>query len=64
VIKKDKMGGACRTYGINNKFILNLLENLNARDHSHDLGVDREIILEKITKFYMRIWTGFIWLKM
>jgi hypothetical protein len=40
------------------------LENLKGRDHSEDLGVDRRIILECITKKQDgKVWTGFIWLR-
>jgi hypothetical protein len=39
-------------------------ENLNGRDHSKDLGVDRRPTLEEILKKQGgRVWTGFMWLK-
>jgi hypothetical protein len=40
------------------------LENLKGRDHSEELGVNGEIILEWILeKHPENIWTGFIWLR-
>jgi len=40
-------------------------ENLEGREPSEDLGVDRKIILEWITgKQGGKVWTGFIWLRM
>jgi hypothetical protein len=39
-------------------------ENLNGRDHSEDLGVDRKIILEWILgEEGWGMWTGCIWLR-
>jgi hypothetical protein len=41
------------------------LENLQKRDHWGNLGMDGRIILELVLKEYgVRIWTGFIWLRM
>jgi hypothetical protein len=40
-----------------------LKENLKRRDHSHDLGIDGEIILEwMIGKEGGHVWTDCIWL--
>jgi len=40
------------------------LKNLKGRDHSEDLDVDRKIILEWILEIYVvRVWIGFIWLR-
>jgi hypothetical protein len=39
-------------------------ENLNARDHSEDLGIDGKITLGWILQAYGgKLWTGFIWLR-
>jgi hypothetical protein len=41
------------------------LENLQKRDHWGNQGMDGRIILEFVLKEYgVRIWTGFIWLRM
>jgi hypothetical protein len=38
--------------------------NLKGRDHSEDLGVNRETILEWILgKYGGKVWSGFIWLR-
>jgi hypothetical protein len=40
------------------------LENLKGKDHSEDLGVDRNIILKLILgKQGEKLWTGCIWLR-
>jgi hypothetical protein len=40
------------------------LENLKGRDHSKDLGVDGNIILEWILgQKSEKLWSGFIWLR-
>jgi hypothetical protein len=38
------------------------LENLKRRDHTEDLGVDGEIILECLGNEDGRVWIGCIWL--
>jgi hypothetical protein len=41
-----------------------LLENLKARDHLEDLGIDGRIILDCILEKYGRkVWNGFIQLR-
>jgi hypothetical protein len=40
------MGGACSTYGRDEIYPKFWSENLKERDHSEDLGMDREIILQ------------------
>jgi hypothetical protein len=40
-----------------------LSENLKEKDHFEDLDIDR-IILRWIMENGMRIWAGFIWLRM
>jgi hypothetical protein len=41
------------------------LENLKGRDHLQDLGVDENIILERILgKWGGKVCTGFIWLRL
>jgi hypothetical protein len=41
-----------------------VFENLKARSHLGEVGVDGKIVLEWILeKFGMRVWTGFIWLR-
>jgi hypothetical protein len=41
------------------------MENLNGREHSEDLGVDRKIILKCILrKLGEKFWSECIWLRM
>jgi hypothetical protein len=40
------------------------LGNLKGREHSEDLDVDGNTILERILEMYGgKVWTGFIWLR-
>jgi hypothetical protein len=41
-----------------------LIQNLNGRDYSEDLGVNERIILIWILGTYdEKVWTGFMWLR-
>lgn len=54
--KENEMSGACRTQGIDDKFILNLSESLNGREQLCDLDVDGKTKLELTgTKFHTKI---------
>jgi hypothetical protein len=44
-LKEGEIGGTSSMHWKDEKCIKNCLENLKGRDHSKDLGVDREIIL-------------------
>jgi hypothetical protein len=49
------MERACSTHRI-------LVENLKVRDNSEDLGIDEEVILERLLrKWDGKMWTGFFW---
>jgi hypothetical protein len=62
-VQEDEMGGSCSTP---EKDYTNFWpENLKVRDHSKHLGADVRIILEWILgKQGVKLWTGFIWLRM
>jgi hypothetical protein len=62
----NEMGGACVTYGRQERYIHTVLwwGGLRERDHLGDLGVDKNIIL----KWIFETWdgkerTGLIWLR-
>jgi hypothetical protein len=58
------MGGASRMYGKDEKCIQNSDQNLKWEDNLEDPEVDGRIILEWILeKRSVRMWTGFIWVK-
>jgi hypothetical protein len=40
------MGGECSTHGRNERYTQSLSANLNGKDLSADLGLDKKIILE------------------
>jgi hypothetical protein len=44
----DEVDEACNTHGREDKCLHFLLEYLQGRDHSEDIGVDGEVILEWI----------------
>ena len=59
--RKDVMGGACSTYGGEERLWRG---NLRERDHLEDQGVDGMIILRWIfRKRDVRVWAGLIWLR-
>ena len=50
-IKKNEMGGACGTYGIQERYISTVfVGGLRLRGHFEDLGVDGRKILKRIFK--------------
>jgi hypothetical protein len=63
-IKKNEMGGACSTYGIQEVHTEIWWGDLRERDRSEDVGVDGRVIL-KLTfkKSDGEAWTGLIWLR-
>jgi hypothetical protein len=58
--------GTCNAHGSDEKFIQNIYrKNLKRRDQLEDLGAQGRIISELILgKDDVRVWTGFIWLRM
>ena len=58
------MGGACSTYGEEERYKQGFGEGKpRRRDHSEDPGVDGRITLEWILrKWDVRVWTGSMWL--
>jgi len=52
------MDQACSMYGKDEKCTQNLSENLKGRNHLGDLGTDGRILQQGL-----KMWTGFIWLR-
>ena len=53
------MGGACSTYGEEDRCIQTLVGKPDGRDHLEDPGIDGRIILRK----WVGAWTGLILLR-
>jgi len=63
-IVQDLLGGACSTYGGQDRFIQGLVEKPEGKNHLEDHKVDGRIILRWIfRKWDMGVWTGSIWLR-
>jgi hypothetical protein len=64
-IISSQMGGACGTYGRQERCIQGFGEgDLRERDHLEDPGVDERMILEWIfKKGDGETWTGLVWLR-
>jgi len=63
-IEKNEIGGACSTYGGEEKCVQGLGGNLRGRGHLGDIDVDGTIILRWISrKWNLGVWTGSSWLR-